>query len=129
VNQREPIRTHTPGPGLSHRIPVSPAAIRSLVDAGSRLGVAYGCTYEQIIAEDTINGHQLQVYLRQDVEGWTLIVRGALPPDAIVSFHAGHYSRHATFNAEEEVQFSIIPEAWLRMDIDLVVVLPAADST
>jgi hypothetical protein len=101
-------------------------AIRSLVDAGARLGTAYGSAHEQLIAEDTLNGHQLQVYLRQDPEGWTLIVRGTPPLDAIISLHADRYSLHTPLTAEGEAAFSEIPEAWLRMNIDLVVVLPAA---
>lgn len=128
MEQRGPLESQPLSTGHTYHIVVGPA-IQSLVDAWSRLGTAYGSAYEQIIAEDTLNGHQVQVYLRQDVESWTLIVRGALPLDAIVSLHADHYSWHTTFNAESEARFSEIPEACLGMNIDLVVVLPAADST
>lgn len=114
--------------GLTHHISVSPAVIGQLVDAETRLGVAYGSADEQIIAEDTLNGHRLQVSLRRDRPGWTLIVRGIPPLDAIISLHADRYSRHTAFSIEGEAQFSEIPEAWLRTKIDLVVVLPAAAS-
>jgi hypothetical protein len=93
-----------------------------------RLGVAYGSADEQIIAEDMFNGHQLQVYLRQDSGSWSLIVRGNPPLDAIISLHADEYSLHAAFDANGEAQFPAIPDSWLESQIDVVVVLPAEDA-
>jgi hypothetical protein len=128
VDQPDPVHPQFPSTRLSHHIPLSPAAVRSLVDAQVRQGVPYGSADEQIIAEDTLNGHLLQVSLRQDTGSWTLAVRATPPLDAIISLHADRYSRHAAFSTSGEAEFSEIPEAWLRTKIDLVVVLPAAAS-
>lgn len=128
MDQGDPLNPQYPSTGLSHHIPVNPAVLGTLIDAETHLGVAYGSANEQIIAEDILNGHQLQVILRRDRSGWTLVVRGVPPLDAIISFHADRYSRHAAFNAEGEALFSEIPEVWLRTKIDLVLVLPTADS-
>ena len=128
MDQREPAHHQHPSTGLAYRISVGPA-IRLLADAEGRLGTAYGSGPEQLIAEDTINGHELQVYLRQDREGWTLIVRGAPPLEAIISLHADRYTLHTALTPEGEAVFSEIPEAWLGANIDLVVVLPATAST
>lgn len=89
-----------PGASLTHHLPLNLAVVRTLVDAVASLSVAYGSADEQVIAEDTLNGHQLQVSLRQDVWGWTLIVRGTPPLNAIVSFHRICRGEHRSASAD-----------------------------
>ncbi len=108
-----------------YRISITAATIQLLLDAHERLGPAYGSSDEQIIAEGDLNGHQLQVCLRQDTEGWTLLVRGTPPFDAIVSLFANQQSQHQWLSAAGVALFAGVPEVWLRTGFDVVVTLPA----
>jgi hypothetical protein len=106
-----------------HPISINLATIQTLLDTLCHLGSAYGSPDEYVIAEDVVRGHLLQASIRQDGEGWTLIVRSDPPLEAIVSFHIDHDSFHQQFSRTGEAAFGRIPEVLLRAPINLVVTL------
>jgi hypothetical protein len=109
-------------PSQPYRITIGPA-VQALLDTRARLGTAYGAEDEQVIAEDSLGGHGLQVTLRHDERGWTLTVRATPALRASVLFTAEERSWRQTFDERGEVSFGGLEEAWLRTGFDLHVEL------
>lgn len=112
-------------PAPSYPLRGSARAVQALIAAHAQLGASYGVEDEQIIAEDSLLGHRLLVSMRRELTGWSLIVRGDPPLEAIISLQAEGYSWHQGFDATGEARFDAIPESSLRTMVDLVVTLGA----
>jgi hypothetical protein len=115
-------RLEPPVPPQPHRIVIGPA-VQALLETRARLGAAYGAEDEQLIAEDSLGGHALQVTLRHDASGWTLTVRATPALRAEVIFTAERRSWRQAFDQGGEVAFGELEEAWLRTGFDLHVEL------
>jgi hypothetical protein len=110
-------------PAGLHRIAVGADTVRMFLAARALLGTAYGSTDEQMIAEDMLVGHMLQVTLRQDDAGWALTVWTNPGLRAWVIFTTSQRSWRQAFDAQGMVSFVGLEEVWLRTGFDLIVEL------